>query len=352
MRYHLLNPILRKEIYMLGFKHLSFLSILLTSGLLSACQNQDHQTQEHAKVQDNTQNIQKIVVGFQKSSVNLLVARQEKYLEQQFPHASIEWKEFPAGPQMLEALAVGSIDYGYVGNTPPIFAQAADKALTYVGYEAYSGHNLALLTQTHRPLKTIQDLKGKRIAVQKGSSAHEFLAKILQKAGLTWQDIQPIWLAPADARAAFDKQSIDAWAIWDPFLANAQLTTQARVLIDANSFPQTYSFFIANPDFIQKHPEANQKFIDSMNQADRWIVQHPEETTKIYAQFTGLSPEVAQTVIDRRFKPSPVHLITPEVVKSQQAIADLFAKNALIPKKIDVQLHVWTPSTSHPSSSN
>lgn len=336
---------------MLSLKNISVLSLILTNALLmTACQKTDGKEQEQPQAQQSTQQAEKIVVGFQKSSVNLLVTRQEKLLEQQFPQSKIEWKEFPAGPQMLEALAVGAVDYGYVGNTPPIFAQAADKALTYVGYEVYSGKNLALLTQDQSAVKNLSDLKGKRIAVQKGSSAHEFLAKILQKAGLTWQDIQPIWLPPADARAAFDKQSVDAWAIWDPFLANAQLTTKARVLTDLTAFPETYSFFIGNPEFIKEHPDANQKFINSINQADQWIVNHLPETIQIYAQSTGLSTEVAQTVIDRRFKPSPIHYLNPAVVQSQQAIADLFYRDGLIPKKIDVQLHIWTPSTTQSSS--
>lgn len=332
---------------MLSLKNLSVLSLILTNTMLmTACQKTNDKEQEQPQAQQSTEPAEKIVVGFQKSSVNLLVTRQEKLLEQQFPQSKIEWKEFPAGPQMLEALAVGAVDYGYVGNTPPIFAQAADKALTYVGYEVYSGKNLALLTQENSVLKNLTDLKGKRIAVQKGSSAHEFLAKILQKADLTWQDIQPIWLAPADARAAFDKKSVDAWAIWDPFLANAQLSAKARVLTDSTAFPETYSFFIGNPNFIQKYPDANQKFIDSINQADQWIVNHLDETTKIYAQSTGLSAEVAQTVIDRRFKPSPIHTLTPAVVQSQQAIADMFYQDALIPKKIDVKLDIWTPTAA------
>lgn len=96
--------------------------------------------------------------------------------------------------QMLEALAVGAVDFGAVGNTPPIFAQAADKDLSYVGYEVVPANSQALLIPANSTIKSIQDLKGKRIAVQKGSSAHELLAKVLQKAGLSWQDIQPVWL--------------------------------------------------------------------------------------------------------------------------------------------------------------
>lgn len=313
--------------------------IILSSALLSACQKNNS-----PELSSNTHpaTVEKVVIGFQKSSVNLLVSRQEQLFEQQFPQAQIEWKEFPAGPQMLEALAVGAVDYGYVGNTPPIFAQAANKPLTYVGYEAYSGKSLALVTQHNSPIQTIEQLKGKRIALQKGSNAHEFLAKVLQKSGLTWQDIQPIWLPPADARAAFDKQSIDAWAIWDPFLSSAEQHAQARVLINAEAFAPTYSFFIGNPEFIAQHPDANQKFIEGLNQADQWIIQHPTETEQLYAKYTGLPVDIAKTVLSRRFKPSPVAAPTEQVIKSQQQIADLFYQEELLPNQINVQSNVWT----------
>lgn len=320
-----------------------FVTSIFVAGLgLTACQKQQQNT---AQAQEN-EAVDHVVIGFQKSSINLLVTRQQKFLEQQFPQAKIEWKEFPAGPQMLEALAVGAVDYGYVGNTPPIFAQAANKPLKYIGYEVYSGQAIGLITQKTSDIQSIEQLKGKRIALQKGSNAHEFLAKVLQKAGLSWSDIQPIWLPPADARAAFDKQSIDAWAIWDPFLSSAEQDTAARTLINGDAFDKTYSYFIGNPTFVEKYPNASQKFIDSLNQADQWITQYPAETQALYSEFTGLPNTVAKTVLERRLRPSTTRVLTPEVVKSQQAIADLFYQEALIPKKIDVQIDVWT-STTH-----
>lgn len=310
---------------------------------LSGCQKTSSDTAPgQQSVQENK--LKTLAIGYQKSSLNLLVARQQQLFEQQFPGVQVAWKEFPAGPQMLEALAVGAIDFGAVGNTPPVFAQAAGKDLKYIGYEVVPQNAQALLIPADSSIRTLADLKGKRIAVQKGSSAHELLAKALQKAGLSWQDIQPIWLPPADARAAFDKQSIDAWSIWEPYLSAAELDAKAKVLIDGQAFARTYSFYIANPQFIEQHPGATEKILQSLNTADQWVLQHQQQALKIYQQSTGLKQNIAQRVIDKRLKPSPIYSLKPEVVQAQQEIADLFQQVKLIPKSIQVSQVVWVPT--------
>ncbi|MEQ1388923.1 aliphatic sulfonate ABC transporter substrate-binding protein [Acinetobacter radioresistens] len=310
---------------------------------LSGCQKTSSDTAPgQQSVQENK--LKTLAIGYQKSSLNLLVARQQQLFEQQFPGVQVAWKEFPAGPQMLEALAVGAIDFGAVGNTPPVFAQAAGKDLKYIGYEVVPQNAQALLIPADSSIRTLADLKGKRIAVQKGSSAHELLAKVLQKAGLSWQDIQPIWLPPADARAAFDKQSIDAWSIWEPYLSAAELDAKAKVLIDGQAFARTYSFYIANPQFIEQHPGATEKILQSLNTADQWVLQHQQQALKIYQQSTGLKQNIAHRVIDKRLKPSPIYSLKPEVVQAQQEIADLFQQVKLIPKSIQVSQVVWVPT--------
>ncbi len=310
---------------------------------LSGCQKTSSDTAPgQQSVQENK--LKTLAIGYQKSSLNLLVARQQQLFEQQFPGVQVAWKEFPAGPQMLEALAVGAIDFGAVGNTPPVFAQAAGKDLKYIGYEVVPQNAQALLIPADSSIRTLADLKGKRIAVQKGSSAHELLAKVLQKVGLSWQDIQPIWLPPADARAAFDKQSIDAWSIWEPYLSAAELDAKAKVLIDGQAFARTYSFYIANPQFIEQHPGATEKILQSLNTADQWVLQHQQQALKIYQQSTGLKQNIAHRVIDKRLKPSPIYSLKPEVVQAQQEIADLFQQVKLIPKSIQVSQVVWVPT--------
>lgn len=316
------------------FKSLSIVGITAFSLGLSACQKTD-QNKTHDLTQDTP--VTTLSIGFQKSSLNLLVAREQKLIEKEFPNAKVEWREFPAGPQMLEALAIGAVDLGAVGNTPPIFAQAADKDLSYAGYEVYPENGLGVVLPKNSLIKKIEDLRGKRIAVQRGSSAHELLAKVLDKAGLTWQDIQPIWLPPADARAALDKGSIDAWSIWDPYLSAVELTGKVDVLIDGKDFPQTYAYYITNPKFTTAHPQAVDKILKSLNQADTWILNNPTQAVALYSSNTGLPQEVAKSAIDRRLKPSPIRPLTDENIQSQQKIADLFFAEKLIPKKINIQ---------------
>ncbi len=331
---------------MSNLKTVSSISLALLGFALIGCQKQEPQQNTAAETAVPPQ-VQTIAIGFQKSALNLLVARDEKLMEQQFPNTKIEWKEFPAGPQMLEALAVGAVDYGYVGNTPPIFAQAADKSLNYVAFEKVAGNSSAVILPHDSDIQTIQQLKGKRIAVQKGSSAHELLAKTLEKAGLSWSEIQAVWLPPADARAAFDKKAIDAWAIWDPFLGAAEVDSNVKVLIESSVFPQTYAFYIGNPEFIQKYPDSPEKFIQALNTSDQWIIKNQSLALDVYQKSTGLKPEVAKIAFERRLKPSPVLPLTAEVVEAQQHIADLFQQVQLIPNKISVQQHIWTPTATH-----
>ncbi|MBC7728908.1 MAG: ABC transporter substrate-binding protein, partial [Microbacteriaceae bacterium] len=155
------------------------------------------------------QPLQQLRIGYQKSAVNLVILKQQGVLEKRFPATRITWAEFPAGPQLLEALAVGSLEFGLTGDSPPVFAQAAGKDLVYVAAEPPKPDSSAILVLGDSPIKTLADLKGRRIALQKGSSAHYLLVRAVEKASLTWRDIQPIYLAPADARAAFERKSVD-----------------------------------------------------------------------------------------------------------------------------------------------
>lgn len=333
---------------MATLKIISLIGITALGFSLSACQKQDTKQQEPAASETAiNEKLNKVVIGFQKSSLNFLVARDEKLIEQQFPNATIEWKEFPAGPQMLEALAIGAVDYGAVGNTPPIFAQAAGKDLNYIGYEVTPDQSLALVVPQDSAITGLEQLKGKRIALQKGSNAHELLSKILQRAGLTWQDIQPIFLPPADARAAFDKKSVDAWVIWDPFLAAAEKQGQARVVTKTGDFDKTYAFYVANPKFTQQHPDATEKLLKALNQSDQWILKNQSIALDIYQKNTGLHADVAKLAFDRRNKPSPIHTLSTEQIQAQQNIADSFQTLGLIPNKINVQSIVWSAPKSN-----
>ena len=286
--------------------------------------------------------VKQLRIGFQKSSINFAIAKQQKLYEKEFPNAKISWNEFPAGPQILEALAVGSLDIGVTGDTPPVYAQAANKPLYYIAYEAAKPLASAILVPKSSQLTQLSQLKGKRIALQKGSSAHYLLVQAVRKAGLQWSDIQPIWLTPADARAAFQKGAVDAWAVWDPYFASAQVEDQARILASGKGLSPNYTFYLASPDFVKQHPQAVKSIIQQVNIADKWVQAHRTETAQSIGQSTGLKPQVSQVFIDRRPRPSAAAPLTAQVIADQQQLADRFSELKIIPNSINIKQAVWT----------
>ncbi|WP_413814533.1 sulfonate ABC transporter substrate-binding protein [Acinetobacter sp. 'aerobic (ED)'] len=285
--------------------------------------------------------VKQLRIGFQKSSINFAITKQQKLLEQEFPNAKVTWNEFPAGPQILEALAVGSIDVGVTGDAPPVYAQAAGKPLYYIAYETAKPLASAILIPKGSSLKQLADLKGKRIALQKGSSAHFLLVQAVRKAGLKWSDIQPIWLTPADARAAFQKGAVDAWAIWDPYYASTELEDQAKVLATGKNLSPNYTFYLAAPNFVQQHPQAVTGLLKQINQADRWVQQHQNETADLIGKSTGLKPAVSSLFVQRRPRPSAAAPLNAKVIAEQQQLADIFSQQGIIPNSIRIKQAVW-----------
>ncbi len=280
-------------------------------------------------------------IGFQKGSLNLVVLKSLGLLEKRLPGTAVSWVEFPAGPQLLEALAVGSVDIGATGDSPPVFAQAAGKDLFYVGAEPPKSDTSAILVKPDAGLKTLADLKGKRVAAQKGSSAHFLLVQAVKRGGLQWSDITPVYLPPADARAAFERGSVDAWAIWDPYYAAAEIDGNVRVLATSRGLTGNNTFYLASRALAQREPVLRQVFA-ALTEADAYVQANRKETAERFAQFAGLSLATVHRVLARR-NPSPVGPLTPALVAEQQQVADAFAQLALIPKPIKVADIVWQP---------
>ena len=322
-------------------KVLSFsLIAILGSGLgISGCSKQQKEEHKEASVND----ISTLNIGYQKAALKLIVAKQNQFFEKEFPNVKIEWKEFPAGPQTLEALSVNSIDFGYTGDAPIVFALSAGKPLNYLGYEQASNQAHAILLSNYSEIKNLTDLKNKRIALTRGSSAHNFLAETLKQANLSWDDIQPIWLSPSDARAALDKKAIDAWAVWEPYISAAEIDGNAKILFESTSLPATYAYYLAQPNFIKNHSNDAKKVLAVLNQTDAWINSHKSEAAEILAKSTSLDVKIAQQVVNKKHNPNPVAILTAEVIQSQQNIADLFYGQKLIPNNIDASIFAWRP---------
>lgn len=281
-----------------------------------------------------------IRIGTQKGGFFPAV-RQRQTLENAFKPLGIEikWIDFQFGPPLLEAINVGSVDFGFVGDTPPIFAQAGGARIRYVAAVKSEGNTQAIVVPKDSPIKTLADLKGKRVAFGKGSSAHNLLVASLEKAGLSWSDITPAPLAPADATAAFVKGSVDAWSIWDPYLALAELKESARVIAFDKDVHKPNAFYIANTDFVEKYPSLVAKLNASFATEGVWAETHHEEVAKAQSEATGVDIEAV-----RRFVNRSTYSVVPldaEVIKTQQAVADRFARLGLIPKPVNVSDIVW-----------
>ncbi|MDR1461615.1 MAG: aliphatic sulfonate ABC transporter substrate-binding protein [Azoarcus sp.] len=281
-------------------------------------------------------------VGYQKGTAILIVSRERRDLESSLQKTGVnkvEWIEFQFGPPMLEAATARSIDIGSVGDTPPIFAQAGGGDILYALAVPSSPHGI--LVPDGSPIRTLADLKGKRVAFGKGSSAHNILLKALKVAGLTYKDIRPTYLGPAEATAAFTGGKIDAWVIWDPYYALAEERLGARLLASTEQVPQlaSQSFYIANRDFAQKHSATLRAALDSIIGTIEWADRHRDEVARLAAKSTGLDLHIMQRAFARA--PFGHSGFTEELLDEQQQTADVFFEQKLIPKRINIREIVW-----------
>lgn len=274
-------------------------------------------------------------IGYQKyGTLTLLKARGDLDKRLAAQGIAVKWTEFPAGPQLLEGLNVGSIDFGTVGEAPPVFAQAAGADIVYLANQPPAPAAEAIVVPKGSAITSVAQLKGKRIALNKGSNVHYLLVKALEKAGLQYTDVQTVFLPPADARAAFERGSVDAWVIWDPFLAAAETQLGARVVADGTGLVSNHQFYLASRGYAARQPQVVQAIVDELARLDRWAQDHPVEVARFLAPQIGLDPVVAERAA-RRFAYGIVP-ITPAVAAEQQKIADAFHALKLIPKAIRI----------------
>ena len=274
-------------------------------------------------------------IGFQKYG-KLVLLKSRGTLEDKLKGLGygVVWTEFPSGPPLLEALNVGAIDFGNTGEAPPIFAQAAGAPIQYVAYEPPAPKGEAILVPKDSPLKSVADLKGKKVALNKGSNVHYLLVKALEKAGVKYSDIEVAYLAPADARAAFERGAVDAWVIWDPFLAAAEAATGARTLADGTDTVANYQFYFSSKKFLESDAKAVDLVLAQLSEVDDWARRDIRAVAEQLAPAIGLSVPVVEVALKRQsygIKP-----ITETVIADQQREADTFFALGLIPKQIKI----------------
>ena len=274
-------------------------------------------------------------IGFQKYG-KLVLLKSKGTLEEKLKAVGykVVWTEFPSGPPLLEALNVGAIDFGNTGEAPPIFAQAAGAPIQYVAYEPPAPKGEAILVPKDSKLNSVADLKGKKVALNKGSNVHYLLVKALEKAGVKYSEIEPVFLAPADARAAFERGAVDAWVIWDPFQASAEVSTGARTLANGTGLAPNHQFYLAGQKFADANPRVIDAVIASVAELDDWARDKIKAVAEELSPGIGIPAPVLEIALKRQsYGIKPLDNV---VVAEQQRIADTFFALGLLPKPIVV----------------
>ncbi|MET0452450.1 MAG: ABC transporter substrate-binding protein [Mycobacterium sp.] len=242
----------------------------------------------------------------------------------------VEFSTFTSGPPQIEAATAGKIDFAITGNTPPIFGAAANAKVKVVTAYENGGDGDRVLVRADSPIKTVADLRGKSVAVGKGSSAHGHILAQLQKAGLTPEDVKLVFLQPADALSAFQSGQADAWAIWDPYTAQAEQQIPVRSIAQATGVTNGAGFGIAS-DAALADPKRNTALGDLLvryAKATRWAQDHPEEWAQKYGAAVGLDLPVATVAQGRSLRASTA--LSDALIGSEQELADLFANTKQI----------------------
>ncbi|MCC8935151.1 aliphatic sulfonate ABC transporter substrate-binding protein [Bradyrhizobium sp. Arg68] len=292
---------------------------------------------------------EEIRIGYQKSSTLTAVLKTNGALEKALAPLGItvSWHEFTSGLPLLEAINVGSVDFGAdVADTVPIFAQAAGAKLAYVAEEAASPSAQAILVPKDSTIKTAADLKGRKIAVTKGAGSHFLLLAVLAKAGLTFKDITPAYLTPADGRAAFVSGNVDAWVAWDPFLTSAQRQSGARILTDGSNGLASYKrYYLSSAAFAEKRSDALNVIFAKLVETGTWVKANPKEAATLLAGLWGIdAATVEEANSHRSYK---VGAVTSAGLSEQQRIADTFTAEGLLPRKVDTtDVKIWAPKGS------
>src|SRR5258707_3951312 len=219
-----------------------------------------------------------IRIVYQKSSTLTAILKANGELEKALAPLGVRvsWHEFTSGLPLLEAINTDNVDFGAdVADTVPLFAQAAGAKLAYVAEESASPSAQAILVAAESPIKTLADLKGKKVAVTKGAGSHYLLLAALAKAGLGFKDISPAYLTPADGRAAFTGGNVDAWVAWDPFLTSVQHQSGARILSDGSTGLASYRrFYLSSAAFADRPGNVLDVIFGKLDETGKWVKAH------------------------------------------------------------------------------
>lgn len=275
-------------------------------------------------------------IGFQKyGTLSLLKARGAVERRLAAQAIRVTWDEFAAGPQLLDAIDRGAIDFCATGDAPPIFAQASGTAFAYVGYEPPAPGGEALIVGEDSAIYDIAALRGCKIAFNRGSNVHHLLIRILGAHGLAIDDIEPVYLPPDETMRRLGAGTVDAGLVWDPLLPTAAAKSGARVLADGVGLVANRQFYLASAPFARENAAAIDILLDELRTVGEYASRHRGEMARLAADEIGVDAGALEIALGRlSFGARP---IDDAVFDEQQDIADTLHAAGLLRRPVRVR---------------
>lgn len=315
------------------FRNVLIVMLVLTIFATGCASNTKNETKDGASKYEGVT----IKIGVQGSGGLFGKAREEKWYEQEFEKlgVKVEWTEFQSGPPMTEAIASNKLDIASLGNMPVIAAQAAGIPIKIISQVLEGTNNVALLVPGTSSAQKLEDLKGKKIAVTKGSNAYNFLYRGIEESGLKDTDFEIIQLQPDEAQPAFESGGVEAWATWDPYITLNALTGKGKVLTDGEQLGVlSPSFVISRSAFAEKYPELVTLYLKVTNKALAWEKDNRSEATERYAAERNIPAAVIEGTFERA---QMINIsISDAVVEELQKTADFQFKIKNLRKEVEV----------------
>ncbi|WP_316235349.1 MULTISPECIES: ABC transporter substrate-binding protein [unclassified Bradyrhizobium] len=246
---------------------------------------------------------------------------------------TIAWKEFVAAAPLLEALSAGAIDTGLVGDAPFTFAAASGVPVKAIAAIRQTQEGLAMLVPENSPIKSFDDLKGRKIATGRGSIGHQLVLAALESRGWTTNDIQLVFLPPSDAKVAYTQGSVDAWSTWEPYVSQEEVLFKSRRVITGEGLTPGLSFQVATPTAIKEQRAALEDFVERLAAARAWSLGNVESYAETWGRLMNIPPAVPLNWLKRagvRIVP-----IDDAVVADEQKTIDLYTRTGLIKDRLD-----------------
>jgi sulfonate transport system substrate-binding protein len=245
----------------------------------------------------------------------------------------IEWKEFAAAAPLLEALSAGAIETGLVGDAPFTFAAASNVPVKAIAAIRQSQEGLAILVPDQSPIRSFEELRGKKIATGRGSIGHQLILAALEAKGWTLNDVQIVFLAPSDAKIAYSQGSVDAWSTWEPYVSQEEVLFGSRRVMTAEGLTPGLSFQVASPQAIRDKREALQDFVRRLAVARAWSLGNAKGYAETWGKLMNIPASVSLNWLARaKIRLAP---IDDSVVADEQKTIDLYFRSGLISRKLD-----------------